>query len=132
MKAVLDTNVFNNWKFLEWLKESSIEPVINTVTYSEYLYHLAKKIGNFEIALDNFETLLWTVGIQVVSFDVESARIAARNVLGRWDFSKNARDYMIGSLAVKLNAPLVTNNKRHFEWLPEVYTPDEFMAKFES
>ena len=130
MRVVLDTNVLNDWKFLKWLKESSVEPVINTVTYTEYLYHVAKRTGDFEIALDNFETLLWTVGIEVVTFDVESARIAARNVLGRWDFSKNARDYMIGSLALKLNAPLVTNNKKHFDWLSRVYTPTEFMEKF--
>jgi tRNA(fMet)-specific endonuclease VapC len=132
MKVVLDTNVFNNWRFLKWLKESSAEPIINTVTYTEYIYHLAKKIGDFEIALDNFETLLWTLGIQVVSFDVESARIVARSALSRWDFSKNARDYMIGSLAIKMNAPLITQNKKHFKWLPEVYTPEEFMEKFGS
>ncbi len=130
MRVVLDTNVFNNWKFLKWLKSSPLKPVINTVVYTEYLYHLAKKTGDFQIALENFETLLRTVGIDVVAFDVESARIASKSAIGRWDFSKNARDYMIGALAIKLNAPLVTYNKRHFAWLPEVITPEEAMERF--
>ncbi|WP_148883541.1 type II toxin-antitoxin system VapC family toxin [Thermococcus aciditolerans] len=130
MKVVLDTNAFNNWKFLKWLKSSNLEPVINTVVYTEYLYHTVKKVGNFQIALENFETLLWTVGVDVVSFDVESARFSAKSALGRWDFSKNARDYMIGALALKLNAPLITYNKKHFGWLPEVFTPEEAMERF--
>ncbi|WP_297536094.1 type II toxin-antitoxin system VapC family toxin [Thermococcus sp.] len=130
MRVVLDTNVFNNWKFLKWLESSPLEPVINTVVYTEYLYHLAKKTGDFQIALENFETLLWTVGIDVVAFDVESAKIASKSAIGRWDFSKNTRDYMIGALALNLNAPLVTYNKKHFSWLPEVLTPEEVMERF--
>ena len=130
MKVVLDTNAFNNWRFLKWLKSSSLEPFISTVTYTEYLYHLAKKKGDFGIALENFETLLWAVGIKVMAFDVESARLAVEKALGRWDFSENARDYMIGALALKLNAPLITYNKKHFEWLPEVLTPEEAMRHF--
>ncbi|CUX77788.1 hypothetical protein CHITON_1009 [Thermococcus chitonophagus] len=34
---------------------------------------------------------------------------------------------MIGALAVKLNAHLITYNKKHFEWYDKVYTPEEFM-----
>ncbi len=42
----------------------------------------------------------------------------------------NARDYAIGAFAYKRKIPMITNNKKHFKYLKEVYTPDEFMKKF--
>jgi len=65
--------------------------------------------------------------MEVVGFDRECTVETVKAVWGRWDFGKNTRDYMIGVLAVKLNAPLVTYNKKHFEWYDEVYTPEEFI-----
>jgi len=127
MKVVLDTNVFHNWKFLLWLKDSPYSPVTSAIVYTEYLYHQSKKLGSVEEGKSAVETLFRSIGIEVVGFDRECAVETVKAVWGRWDFRKNARDYMIGALAVKLNAPLVTYNKKHFEWYDEVYTPEEFI-----
>ncbi|ASJ02508.1 twitching motility protein PilT [Thermococcus profundus] len=131
MKVVLDTNAFNDRKFLEWLMGSPFQPVTSSVVYMEVLYRYARRKGLPE-ARSKVKAVFESLSLEILDFDEESAEIVVQNALGRWDFSKNARDYMIGSLALKLNAPLVTHNKRHFEWLPEVYTPEEFMEKFGS
>jgi len=127
MKVVLDTNVFHNWKFLLWLKDSPYHPVTSAVVYTEYLYHQSKKLGSVEEGKSAVKALFRSIGIEVLEFDKECAEETVKAVLGRWDFRKNARDYMIGALAVKLNAPLITYNKKHFEWYGKIYTPEEFM-----
>ncbi|WP_297479282.1 PIN domain-containing protein [Thermococcus sp.] len=129
MKVVLDTNVFNNWAFLEWLMRSSLEPVTSSVVYMELLYRYARRKG-LEEATSKLTAVFDSLGIEVMGFDWECAELAIKSAVGRWDFSKNARDYMIGSLTLKLNAPLVTYNKKHFEWLPEILTPEETMKRF--
>lgn len=132
MKVVLDTNVFHNWKFLLWLKDSPHSPIISSVSYAEYLYHQSKKMGSIEEGRSAVDALLHSIGIEVMAFDKECALKTVKAVWGRWDFRKNARDYMIGSLALKLNAPLVTYNKKDFEWYEKVHTPEEFMKLAEA
>ncbi|MFA4640371.1 type II toxin-antitoxin system VapC family toxin [Pyrococcus kukulkanii] len=127
MKVILDTNVFHNWKFLLWLKDSPYSPVTSSIAYAEYLYHQSKKLGSIEEGKSAVDTLFQSIRIEVMEFDKECAVETVRAVWGRWGFRKNARDYMIGALAVKLNAPLITYNKKHFEWYDKVYTPEEFM-----
>jgi len=45
--------------------------------------------------------------------------------------SEYARDYMIGSLAVKLKCPLITSNINDFEWMEEkfLFTPEKFFER---
>ena len=129
MKVVLDTNAFNNTAFLEWLMESSIEPVTSSVVYMELLYKYARRKDLGE-AKSKLRAIFDSLAIEVLNFDKTCAELAVSSALGRWDFSKNARDYMIGALALKLNAPLITYNKRHFGWLPEILTPEEAMERF--
>ena len=129
MKVVLDTNVLHDRGFLEWLMDSPFQPVTSSVVYMEALYRYARRKGLPE-AKSKVKAVFESISMEIIDFDEESAEIVVQSALGRWAFSKNARDYMIGSLALKLNAPLVTNNKKHFDWLSEVYTPTEFMEKF--
>ncbi|WP_297550370.1 PIN domain-containing protein [Thermococcus sp.] len=129
MKVVLDTNVFNNWVFLEWLMRSSLEPVTSSVVYMELLYRYARRKGLEEVK-SKLAAVFDSLGIEVLEFDWECAELAVKSAIGRWDFSKNARDYMIGALALKLGAPLVTYNRKDFDWLPDVLTPEETMKRF--
>ncbi|MFP3945619.1 MAG: type II toxin-antitoxin system VapC family toxin [Archaeoglobaceae archaeon] len=61
-------------------------------------------------------------------YDAECARIASEAAT-TGDFRQKARDYMIGSVSVKIGCPVVTSNKRDFEWAGDVYTPDEFLRE---
>ncbi|MFO7966791.1 MAG: type II toxin-antitoxin system VapC family toxin [Archaeoglobaceae archaeon] len=123
-KIVLDTNVFSHKKFCEWLKDSDHNACISTIGYTELLYHYLKKKGK---NTDFVEVFLDTLNVQVIPYDEECARIASEAAIGRWDFRQKARDYMIGSVSVKMECPVVTSNKRDFEWVGEVYSPDEFL-----
>jgi ribosomal protein S1 len=69
--------------------------------------------------------------IEIVPFEKTLAMIAARSAIPRHDMSKNAMDYAIGSYAYRRKIPLITNNKKHFAWLEEVYSPEEFMKEGE-
>lgn len=127
MKIVLDTNVFNDKKFLSWLKEKDIKPVTSAVVYMEILYKYAKRTKDIEIARSVVQTVFRELGIEIYDFTPELVEIAVKSAVGRWDFKENARDCMIGALAVKHNAPMITHNKKHFEWYEKVFTPEEFM-----
>jgi hypothetical protein len=125
-KIILDTNVFSNKEFCSQLKNSDHTAYISAISYTELLYHYLKKEGRGgEGFIDAF---LEALKIQVIPFDRECAKIASKSAIGRWDFKDNARDYMIGSLAVKLGYPIITSNTKDFEWIEEglLFTPEEF------
>lgn len=124
MKLVLDTNVFNNKKFCNWLLNSGEEKYLPAIAYMEYLYHNLKK-GNTESMVDAF---LKQMNIAIIPFGKDEATEAARRSIGNWNFSENARDYTIGATTIKLDAELVTNNTKHFNWMENVSTPDDVMG----
>jgi predicted nucleic acid-binding protein len=125
-KIILDTNVFSNREFCDWLKNSDYTAYVSAISYTELLYHYLKKEGrDGEGFIDAF---LEALNVQVIPFDQKCAKIASKSAIGRWDFKNNARDYMIGSLAVKLGYPLITSNIKDFEWIKKglLFTPEEF------
>ncbi len=126
MKLALDTNVFNNRKFCDWLFLQEEEKYLPAVAYMEYLYHHLKK-GNTESMVDAF---LEQMNVVIVPFGKNEAVQAALGSLGNWDFSDNARDYTIGATAIKLNAILVTNNIKHFKWMENVVTPEDILERY--
>ena len=68
--------------------------------------------------------------IEIVSYDRNLALVTVKNALKDHDLSDNTMDYTIGAYAYKRKIPMITNNKKHFKWLDEVYTPAEMMQKF--
>lgn len=123
MKLALDTNIFNNKAFCIWLLNTEEEKYLPAFAYMEYLYYHLKK-GNSQNMVDTF---LKQMNVTVTPFGKEEAMLAVANCLGNWDFSKNARDYAIGATAIKMNAKLVTNNTKHFKWLPNILTPQQIL-----
>jgi Predicted nucleic acid-binding protein, contains PIN domain len=116
-KIILDTNIFSNKEFCGRLKDSNHTAYISAISYTELLYHYLKKEGRSgEGFIDAFFEAL---NIQVIPFDRECAKIASKSAIDRWDFKDNARDYMIGSLAVKLGYPIITFDTKDFEWIEE-------------
>jgi len=127
---ILDTNVFSSRRFCDWLKNSDYDAYISTITYTELRYHYLKKKGkNDRDGREFVDAFLDALKVKVASFDKECARIASEAAIGNWEFRAKARDYMIGSLAVKLECPMITNNVKDFKWVDEVYTPDEFLKR---
>jgi AbrB family looped-hinge helix DNA binding protein len=75
------------------------------------------------------DKVVFTEDIEVISLDKGQTLITAKNALQGHDFSDNAIDYAIG-YAYKRKIPMLTNNKRHFKWLSEVYMPAGIMEKY--
>jgi tRNA(fMet)-specific endonuclease VapC len=111
--------------FFNWAYGHGIFMFLPAIAYMELSYHQLKKYGHTKL-LDDF---IDGYGIELVPFDPDMARIAARKALSKHDFSANAMDYAIGAYAEAHNFPLITYNKKHFTWLKEVYTPEELMEK---
>lgn len=126
MRLALDTNVFNDKKFCKWLLNSDEEKYLSAVAYMEYVYHNLKK-RNTESMVDAF---LEQMNVIIVPFGKDEAIEAAHGSIGNWDFKENARDYAIGATAIKLNAQLVTNNIKHFEWMEGVLTPENILKNY--
>ncbi len=128
MDICLDTNVFsNNPNFLEWMRKKEVKGYLSSLAFMELSYYEMKRVGG---SMVRFLAILNGLDIEVVPFDKGQALIAAKNALLGHDFSDNAVDYGVGAYAYKRKIPLVTNNKKHFQWVGEVYTPAEFMKKY--
>jgi predicted nucleic acid-binding protein len=120
---VLDTNTLANSGFLVWLKDSGHEALLPAVAFMEACYHTLKR----KRSIEDLQRALGAAGIKVLPFDSDQAAEAAGAAIGRWDFSKKARDYAIGGAAKLRGATMVTENTRDFAWLPDVKRPGEVM-----
>lgn len=125
MKLVLDTNVFNSRDFCQLLLDTEFEKYILAVAYMEFIYHHLKK-GNTESMVDAF---LEQMNVLIIPFGKLEALEAAKASIGNWDFKENAHDYTIGATALILDAKLVTNNVKHFQWMDNVISPDDLMRE---
>lgn len=127
MDICLDSNVFSSDPgFFEWIGKNEIKAYLSSVAFMELSYYQMKKVGG---SVEKFVQTLGSLDIDIVPFDRGLALIGARNALSGHDLSAHARDYAIGAYAYKRKIPMITNNKKHFKWLCEVYTPAEFMKK---
>jgi hypothetical protein len=126
MKLVLDTNVFANKKFCNWLRQhDEVEKVLPCIAYMELMYHYLKR-GKTENFTNKF---LEVRGVIIAPLDIKTASVAAQTATKRWDFKEKARDYTIGATALVHRAKLITYNKKDFGWLPknDVLSPDELL-----
>jgi predicted nucleic acid-binding protein len=128
MDICLDSNVFtSDPNFLEWMRKKEVKGYLSSLAFMELSYYEMKRVGG---SMVRFLAILNGLDIETVPFDKGLALIAAKNALQGHDFSDNAIDYGIGAYAYRRKIPLVTNNKKHFKWLAEVYTPAEMMQKY--
>jgi predicted nucleic acid-binding protein len=126
MDVCIDTNVFSNLDFLQWVADNKVNVYLPSIAFMESAYHQTKTHGG---SLANFIHMLAGLKITIVPFDSELALIAAKNASVKHDLKENATDHAIGAYAYKRKIPMITNNKKHFICLKEVYTPDEFLHK---
>jgi tRNA(fMet)-specific endonuclease VapC len=129
MDICLDTNVFrdaDNKRFFQWIRHRRIKAYVPAVSYQELSYHEIRKFGSTA----KLDAWLNAEDIVVTPFTQDQARTASIAARQRGDFKENARDYAIGALAVENKMLMITNNKKHFNWIKDVYTPAEIMEKY--
>lgn len=119
---LLDTNVFNNRRFLDWINEKDEEVYVSSISVMELTYHHLKK-GMPE---GYTHSVLKALGIKIADFDYDAALEGAKSAIGKRDFSEHAPDYAILGIAKTMNATLVTENKKDRTY-KKVKTPDEAM-----
>lgn len=119
---LLDTNVFNNRGFLDWIGEKGGEVYVSSISVMELVYHHLKKGTPEGYTLSVFKALK----IEIVDFDYNAALEGAKSAIGKWDLSEHAPDYAILGIAKTLKATLVTENKEDFAY-EKVNTPAEIM-----
>lgn len=126
MDICIDSNVFANIDFLQWVADNKVTVYLPSMAYMESAYHGGKKHSG---SLASFISMLAGLKVTIVPFDNGLALIAAKNAANKHDMKENGRDHAIGAYAYKRKIPMITNNKKHFTSLKDVYTPDEFMKK---
>jgi tRNA(fMet)-specific endonuclease VapC len=127
MDVCIDSNVFSHIDFLQWVAENKVNVYLPSMAYMESAYHEGKRHGS---SLASFISMLAGLKVTIVPFDNGLALIASKNAAIKHDMREHGRDHAIAAYAYKRKIPMITNNKKHFICLKEVYTPDEFMQKF--
>ena len=133
LRIGLDSNVFRNRRFLDWLRYiGKFEVHISIIVYIETLlwyYKLGLKDADL---IDDLNKLR----VEIVDLDGKIASLTIINALkygGKFPFKHHARDYVIGSTAQFKKSILITYNLKHFQWLTElgvdVMTPEELILE---
>ncbi len=127
----LDSNVFRNQRFFDWLtspESNHSKHVFPLITFIEVLVWYEMR-GLTRIDLDDDLTKIRT---EIVEFSVEYVDQLMSNIRSNpsFLFRHHARDFLIGTIVQQKASLLVTNNKRHFAWLPpqKVLSPEEYLS----
>ena len=128
MQISLDSNVFRDQDFLEWLIVNSdqISIHLSIITCLEtYYWYLMRKLSKTD-----FEKDLAALQAQIVPFVKNEIYQISQNAKdSSLRFKHHARDFIIGTHAQIQNSILITNNLKHFEWMGpnQAMTPDNFV-----
>ena len=132
MKLALDSGVFRNRRFLEWLRHTNKYGLeISIISYVETLLWykaLGLKRADFDEELQNL-----AVSVQELSRNLADRATANASRYGKgFPFKHHARDYLIGTSALESKATLITYDPDDFTWIKEeggtVHTPETFLA----
>lgn len=127
---VIDTCVFRDPGFIEWLKTYHNKKVISSVTYMEMqTFWIGKKNKDFRF----FDRLLRLAGIEIQCYNKEQALATAEHRI-RSNFNvKDMRDAMIASHASIAPWIVVTFNVKDFSFLGDrVLDPYKFKHLYAS
>jgi len=131
-KIALDSNVFRNLGFINFLRQNkdSFQVYFPTIVYLEVAYFYLRKGISWEGFFDEVQkfngTFLGWESIEIT--EVINHAIMNKSTL---PFRHHIRDSLIGTQCEKLNISLISYNKIHFKWLTTVLvlTPEEFVQK---
>jgi predicted nucleic acid-binding protein len=134
LKIGLDSTVFKNRKFIDWLiyNKGLFETHISEVAYMETLLWYKR----LDIGKEGFDDDLNELQAKIIFVDMKLSDLITENAVkfGKaFPFRDHARDYVIGSIAESEGSYLITDNVKHFRWLSgmvQVMTPEEFVYMY--
>ncbi|MBI2184577.1 MAG: hypothetical protein HYU39_06420 [Thaumarchaeota archaeon] len=130
----LDSTVFRNRQFIEWLSaRQDVVVRLSVVVYLEALYWFLRNglsVKDFE---DEVKALRATIDRLGVEVSRRVAVVALRNKQ-KYDFKGHFRDYVVGISALRSHFTLISNDKGGFAFAvngvsPNVLTPHDFVAE---
>lgn len=134
MKIGLDSTVFKNRKFIDWViyNRNFFETHISEVVYMETLLWY-KRLG---IGKEGFDSDLSELNAKIIFVDMDLSDLITENAMKfgkQFPFKHHARDYVIGSVAESEGRYLITDNVKHFRWVSDkiqVMKPEEFVYMY--
>ncbi|MHA2030606.1 MAG: hypothetical protein ACW99A_12725 [Candidatus Kariarchaeaceae archaeon] len=130
MKISLDSTVFRDLDFIDWLYVNSeeLEITVSVIVALEtsYWYKLrGLDISMFLVELDKIKGKIDDLVVEDIDL------ITQNTIISNLKFRHHARDLIIGSHAQNRKSILITNNTRHFQWMEEnVMNVDDFVLMF--
>lgn len=128
----LDSNVFRNQHFIDWLMSSEAphkSHIFPLISYIEVLVWYEMR----GLTREDLDKDLRKINTEIIEFPIEFVDSLMKNIRMNpsFPFRHHARDFIIGTIVKKKETLLLTNNKKHFSWLPQgsVLTPAEFLAQ---
>lgn len=132
-RILLDTNTFNNKSMLKLIKihsqKGKVQAFVNPIIYLEigFIYQVRKKFSLFK-------NILKATMISCVPLNEISSEKASKLALTFKDDPRGPehffRDCLIGATAIENDLTLITNNKKDFPYLTDIYSPQEFIDDF--
>ncbi|MFQ6126018.1 MAG: hypothetical protein ACE5R6_15635 [Candidatus Heimdallarchaeota archaeon] len=131
LRIDLDSNVFRNQDFINWLilNKEAVSAGLSVIVYLETLFWYLTK----SLSVADFELDLRTIRAVITPLDPPLAQITAETAKNSLlPFRHHARDFIIGSSALKRKAILLSYNSKNFTWMPEdtVTSPESFLDKY--
>ncbi len=127
----LDSNVFRNQRFFDWLMSSEArhtKHIFPLITFIEVLVWYEMR----GLTREDLEDDLKAIRTDIVEFSLEYIDQLMINIRSNPNFlfRHHARDFLIGTIVQAKKSLLITNNKRHFAWLSAttVVSPVEYLS----
>lgn len=134
-RILLDSNVFRNRGFLDWLRLRSkdFEVLVSPIVYAETaLWYTYVGLG-----VKGLDKDLEGVGGEIIEIGKKEGKLVAEMAYKyrkETPFRHHARDYLIGVQAITSNSSVVTQNRDHFSWLEKegikVFSPEELVKEW--
>ncbi len=133
MRISLDSNIFRDQDFIDWLQTKKEKLTVNLSVISAletYHWYTIRGISE-ELFKKDMQALGAVINELAYSAIFSISKNAKKSVL---PVRHHARDFIIGTQALKMKSKLVTFNTNHFEWLGEenLISPDELVLVIES
>ncbi len=133
MRISLDSNVFRDQDFIDWLqsRRDHLDVFISVISALE-TYHWYNIRG---LSKDLFEKDLQELNAQVLELSLEDIyKISASAQTTNLPFKHHARDFIIGTHAIDSQSVLITYNLKHFGWLKpgNLLSPDLLVLTIEN
>ena len=132
IRIALDTNIFRHRDFIAYLiiNNSEFDIFIPTIVQIETGYYYILRgftWKDFQSDISKFNA----ISIEWSSKNTPKLLKFAKKNKSTLPFKHHFRDFMIGTECAALELDLITNNLKHFQWIPNItiYTPEQFIQK---